>query len=1473
MSQRSVSPQTAPPRLHFRVPPEPAHLLRARERLRDYLRQYCAERQVVDDLVLCVEEACTNAIRHSGTGDDIEISLEFDANRLVAVVKDRGRGFDVANFDPQRSPDPTLDHGRGLFIIAALMDSLELRLDGGLVVTMERRAEPRCDPALLESGLGHRDARTRATLEEIDEAFFALDWQYRHVHVNEMAVRFTQKSRDELLGRTPWEVISELQGSVLAEHYREAMELGKPSVFEHRWVSGGDWLEARIYPTSTGISVYVREINERKRIEQEVVATRAELAATLAAMTDGFYALDRAWRVTYLNDKAAAVFPSGKAALGANFWELFPEDVGSAFEACKRRAMEQGEVCSFEFYYPPLDTWFEERDYPSADGITVLFADIGERKRVEEARERLAREVAAEREQLRTVLETMTEGLVISDAATNVLHMNPEALRIHGFDSVEQVRRGLARWPESELHMLDGRPLPPADSALARVTRGETFEGYEYEVRNKATGTAWIGSFGGAPIRDEAGHVVLTVLTMRDVTDRHRADEERQHLLEASQAQAEELQVKNGELQAQGVEIQNQTEELVVQRDELHHRLEEIEALMDLVPAAVWVASDPGCHEITGNRLANRFYEAMEGENVSAGPEPGKTVGPRRFFADDRELRADELPMQQASARDEEVRDSEFDVELPSGQRRTLWGSASPLHGPDGQVRGCIAAFMDVSERKQAEEALRRSEEAARQAEERYHNLFNTMIEGFCVIEVVFDAAGRSVDYRFLEINPVFEERTGLHDAQGKLMRELAPDHEEQWFEIYGKVALTGEPARFMAPAAALGRYYDVSAFRVGGPQSREVGILFDDITERHGAEQESQRLLEESQAQAEELQAQNEELQAQSEEMQVQNEELGAQRDTIVHESELRAGLNAIAALLNSTFESDEVIRRTLGEATRALGVDAAAIELREGDAWPVRYAEGLPTDELGRPLLGEPVIARSVALSGEALVVDDAAEHETVGPFAKRHGIRSLMAVPLIARRELLGVLLIVERRAVRHFEPAEVDFARRLGITVGLSLENARLFEDRLAAEQLATSELRNADLLLKSAKLLASGLDLQTVLDTLAEVVLEALPHTRVTVQSWDAARRELTITTSRGSHPAREGTTIAFDETSSAFREMLARKTTTVTDFDALPAADHGRIDEFASHLHLGVPLVAGGELIGLLVVDDPGERRPFAEREVALLEAIAAHAATAVENARVFAAQRRIAESLQQNFIHELPEVAGLELGVVAKTASEPELVGGDFSDVFIVDDTHVVALIGDVAGKGVRAAGMTETVRSTVRALAAVDPSPAFILAKTNELLLRFDPDEPHVTAFLAVLDPHTGHLSYASAGHPAPVHLGALSCRPLALTYGPPLGSFERPYTIAHAMLAPEDYLVLYTDGVTEARHDDELFGEDRLIDVVCGLHGGSAQEAAEAVRDAASDFAGSLHDDLEVVVVRLALRATGPCERGTSSKDSIG
>jgi PAS domain S-box-containing protein len=127
-----------------------------------------------------------------------------------------------------------------------------------------------------------------------------------------------------------------------------------------------------------------------------------------------------------------------------------------------------------------------------------------------------------------------------------------------------------------------------------------------------------------------------------------------------------------------------------------------------------------------------------------------------------------------------------------------------------------------------------------RESEQKYRMLFESIDEGFCIIEVLFDQNEKPVDYRFLQVSPSFERQTGIKNAAGRRMREIAPQHEEYWFEIYGSIALTGEPMRFENEAKQLGRWYDVYAFRVEDHQRRRVGILFNDITERKRAEVEA---------------------------------------------------------------------------------------------------------------------------------------------------------------------------------------------------------------------------------------------------------------------------------------------------------------------------------------------------------------------------------------------------------------------------------------------------------------------------------------------------------------------------------------------------------------------------------------------------------------------------------------------------------
>lgn len=173
--------------------------------------------------------------------------------------------------------------------------------------------------------------------------------------------------------------------------------------------------------------------------------------------------------------------------------------------------------------------------------------------------------------------------------------------------------------------------------------------------------------------------------------------------------------------------------------------------------------------------------------------------------------------------------DATFRIRRAGGGWRWIIGRGSVVRAADGtpRMRGVV---IDASRQFEAEQQLRLSEE-------RYRTLFDSIDEGVCVIEMLYDNTGQPSDYRFLETNPAFVKQTGLTDAIGRTMRQIAPHHERNWFEIYGRVAATGEPVRFVNEARELGRWYDVYAARIGLPEQHRLALVFNDITARRKGE------------------------------------------------------------------------------------------------------------------------------------------------------------------------------------------------------------------------------------------------------------------------------------------------------------------------------------------------------------------------------------------------------------------------------------------------------------------------------------------------------------------------------------------------------------------------------------------------------------------------------------------------------------
>ena len=170
------------------------------------------------------------------------------------------------------------------------------------------------------------------------------------------------------------------------------------------------------------------------------------------------------------------------------------------------------------------------------------------------------------------------------------------------------------------------------------------------------------------------------------------------------------------------------------------------------------------------------------------------------------------------------------------GREISIDDSAAPIRDEHGHLLGIVLVFRDITERRAAEQALRASEE-------KYRGLFNTIDEGFCIIERVAGAAGEPVEFRYVEANPAFATQTGASDVVGKTIGQVFPLEPQEWREVYDAVLRTSEPRRVVRPLVTGKRELDLYAFRVDDGTHRRVAVLFKDITAQKQAAEASLRL------------------------------------------------------------------------------------------------------------------------------------------------------------------------------------------------------------------------------------------------------------------------------------------------------------------------------------------------------------------------------------------------------------------------------------------------------------------------------------------------------------------------------------------------------------------------------------------------------------------------------------------------------
>jgi signal transduction histidine kinase/ActR/RegA family two-component response regulator len=344
---------------------------------------------------------------------------------------------------------------------------------------------------------------------------------------------------------------------------------------------------------------------------------------------------------------------------------------------------------------------------------------------------------------------------------------------------------------------------------------------------------------------------------------------------------------------------------------------------------------------------------------------------------------------------------------------RQLAAGAQALGKGDMSARVSIDRRDELGElgstfNSMAERIQQQSEALQRESADQYRKLFQTMTEGFCTIEMIFDAAGNPVDFIYLAANLEFEQHSDLHDVVGKRKSEIVPDLEDRWMQIYAQVVRSGEPVEFEDEMPTRNRYYHVRAYRVGGSDSRRVAVLFDDISERKLAQKRQQ-------AQLETLNLLHQITRA-----------IGERQDL---PSIFQVVLRATEDQLRVDFSC--MFLHVPGRGT---------LEVARIGEHSVPLARAMALQERGHIDIDPNGLSRCV----RGQLVYEPGLQDVAFPFPQRLagvGLRSMVAAPLLVESRVFGVL-VVARRA-DGFNSAECEFLRQLSEHVALAAHNAQLY----------------------------------------------------------------------------------------------------------------------------------------------------------------------------------------------------------------------------------------------------------------------------------------------------------------------------------------------------------------------------------------------------------------------------------------------
>ena len=882
---------------------------------------------------------------------------------------------------------------------------------------------------------------------------------------------------------------------------------------------------------------------------------------------------------------------------------------------------------------------------------------------------------------------------------------------------------------------------------------------------------------------------------------------------------------------------------------------------------AVMLIIDPTTGAIVdGNAAAADFYGYSRDELCSLS------------IHDLNQLPPDQVAAEYQKAAAEERSHFEFPHLAAGGETRWV-----DVHSVPIEVQGRTLLFsiiQDVTERKRAEKALTQSEATLR-------GILDSATESIWLYTPDGVALGGN-ELAFRRLGRTAEQVVGRH------MSELASaDVIEPRLARLRQVAESCRSVEFEDERAGMVFHHTFCPVVDDEGHVERIAIFSRDITESRRAEEEREMLLAEEQQLAEELAATNEELQSQAAELQATNEQLreaeaesaslfalvvGASDDAIVTET-----LEGVIASWNEAAEATygysaaEVVGRPLavlacpdrphemGEILRRIGKGERIDHLET--VWMSKGGRQIdvsltvsPIYDAGGGLIGASSIIRDMTgrRQAERALVESqrllssivnstsdmvwSVDPRSFGLLSFNQGLRNHfldwrgLSIDVgmrpedlypsddfiqewrgLYRRALSEGPYMTEFRVYAGTHMLELSFnpLEREGEVFGISVFGKDITAQRQAENERA----------LAREKELAAGAYARGLIEASLDALVTISPDGKIT----DVNEATVKITGRKREDLIGTDFSDYFTDPEAArggYLEVFAKGQ--VTDYPLTVQAPRGRLTDVL--YNASVYRDESGNVLGVFA----------AARDISQLKELEV--------------QRQIASTLQDALLDIPRELPGVEFGQLYRSATQRAQVGGDFYDAFETRAGRIALLIGDVSGHGLEAARVATLVKDVVHAFAHQFRRPHLVLRETNRLLVGGENLAGFVTAFLAFLDPETGTLVYSSAGHPPPLLLADRKAEPL-ISASLPLGVFaDARYKDVEIVVPGGALLLLYTDGITEARRNGDIFGEARLAAALAKMGNRPIQKLPSSLLEAALRFSGgALRDDVALLDVK--------------------